>query len=149
MNDPGRARRGGVPAGSAQSVETPVIAAARTRSAPGEEIGVSSVAPSIEVRVVLVGKTGVDVALRLDTGVEVVRVRTPLEAVGELADITRASRPPRSVVIVGPDAGSVAEAGSEAARDFVSALRLLEPAVRVLRAGDPREAGLPFDCALP
>lgn len=148
MNDPGRARRGGVPAGSAQSVETPVIAAARTHSAPGEEIGVSSVAPSIEVRVVLVGKTGVDVALRLDTGIEVVRVRTPLEAVGELADITRASRPPRSVVIVGPDAGSVAEAGSEAARDFVSALRLLEPAVRVLLAGDPREAGLPFDGAI-
>lgn len=145
MNDPGRARRGGLPAGSAHGVETLAVAAVRTRSASGEEIGVSSQAPAIEVRVVLVGKTGLDVALRLDPGVEVVRVRTPLEAVGELADMTRAARPPRSVVIVGSDAGSVAEAGSDASRDFVTALRLLEPTVRVLRSGEPSDGGPPFE----
>ena len=38
------------------------------------------------LRVILVGRTGLDGRLRLDSRIELTRVRTPLEAVGELSD---------------------------------------------------------------
>src|SRR5512140_994623 len=87
------------------------------------------------LRVILVGRTGLDARLRLDTGVEVVRVRTALAAVGELADPLDPSEPGQAVVIVSPDAGPAGAAHSDTARakEFTGALRLLDPQVRVLR----------------
>ncbi|MBX3377949.1 MAG: GGDEF domain-containing protein [Phycisphaeraceae bacterium] len=94
------------------------------------------------VRVVLVGRTGLDGRLRLDPDVELVRVRTPLEAVGELADPTMGGgRPGRCVVIIAPDAdpairraadGSVHEDHARTG-EFLAALRHIDPQVRVLR----------------
>jgi diguanylate cyclase (GGDEF)-like protein len=56
----------------------------------------------IEIRVILVGKTGLDAALRLDPTLEVVRAGTPLEAVGEVSDPPLSSdfSAPRHVVIL-------------------------------------------------
>ncbi len=94
------------------------------------------------VRVILVGRTGLDGRLRLDPDVEIVRVRTPLEAVGELSDPLVGQRPASSVVIVAPDAdpavrrdsngGGVQEDHARAG-EFLAALRHIDPTVRVLR----------------
>src|SRR6185436_4416397 len=96
--------------------------------------------PAAAVRVILVGRTGLDGRLRLDPEVEIVRVRTPLEAVGELSDPLVGQRPVSSVVIVAPDADPAvrrdAGGGHEdhaRAGEFLAALRHIDPAVRVLR----------------
>src|ERR1051326_2514452 len=92
------------------------------------------------LRVILVGRTGLDARLRLDSGVELVRVRTALEAVGELSDPLDQSDPGQAVVIVSPDADPAGAAHTDTARakEFTGALRLLDPQVRILRleAGD-------------
>ncbi len=92
------------------------------------------------LRVILVGRTGLDARLRLDSGLEVVRVRSALEAVGEISDPLDRAAPGQAVVIVSPDADPAGAAHSDTARakEFTGALRLLDPQVRVLRleAGD-------------
>ncbi len=90
-----------------------------------------------DLRVLLVGRTGLDAALRLDPGIELVRVRTALEAIGELSDPIDETSPSRAVIIVGPDADPGPGKNGHAGRhEFVSAARLVDPAVRVLRALD-------------
>lgn len=96
-----------------------------------------------EVRVILVGRTGLDARLRLDPDVELVRVRTRLEAVGELSDACHEGMTGRAVVIVGAEAGSNGEARPG---EFVQALRRLDPSVRVLGVGEGASAE--FDGAL-
>jgi diguanylate cyclase (GGDEF)-like protein len=106
------------------------------------------------LRIILIGRTGLDAKLRLDEGVELVRVRTPLEAVGELADPMEPELAARTVVIVAPDADPARRADGAGhntedgwlATEFLSALRHVDPRVRVLRleAGDgsaPARAG--------
>src|SRR5207244_4200727 len=87
------------------------------------------------LRVILVGRTGLDGKLRLDPGLELVRVKTPLDAVGELSDPIDAERPARAVVIVAPDAdpGGALHDNSGRAGDFLAALRHVDPEVRILR----------------
>lgn len=111
----------------------------------GERSGQSSPVPGAAVRVILVGRTGLDGRLRLDPDVEIVRVRTPLEAVGELSDPFIGQRPLRSVVIVAPDAdpavrrdttggtGGGDQEDHARAGEFLAALRHIDPTVRVLR----------------
>ncbi|MFN7020108.1 MAG: diguanylate cyclase [Phycisphaerales bacterium] len=82
------------------------------------------------VRVVVVGHTalhGVDAALRLDGDIELVRARTPLAAIGELADPIDDRSPARAVVVVSPEA--VAE---ERARAFADSARRVVPHARIL-----------------
>ena len=55
------------------------------------------------LRVILVGRTGLDNALRRDRSVELIRARTPLDALGELADPIDADSPHRTVIVVDPD----------------------------------------------
>lgn len=78
---------------------------------------------------ILVGRTGVDGALRADPALELVRVGTAMEAIGELGDPIDHDSPASSVVIVGPDA----EPDASRARAFVDALRLVDERVRVFR----------------
>lgn len=94
------------------------------------------------LRVILVGRTGLDARLRLDPEVELVRVRTPLEAVGELAEPLVGERPAGTIVIVSPDADPAMRPPTDGqpmtedparAGEFLSALRVLDPRVRVLR----------------
>jgi diguanylate cyclase (GGDEF)-like protein len=91
------------------------------------------------LRVILIGRTGLDGKLRLDPGVELVRVKTPLEAVGELSNPIDPLRPSRAVVIVAPDADPGGEKHDNVARagDFLAALRHVDPTVRVLRVETP------------
>ncbi|MFN0133402.1 MAG: diguanylate cyclase domain-containing protein [Phycisphaerales bacterium] len=88
-------------------------------------------------RVILVGRTGLDAKLRLDTEVEVVRTRSALEAVGEVGEPGGAS----PVVIVSADADPALARGPDGkviedphrAAEFLAALRRVEPTVRILR----------------
>src|SRR4051812_4687781 len=110
----------------------------------GRAAGESASGP---IRVILVGRTGLDGRLRLDPQVELVRVRTALEAVGELSDPIDAASPRRSVVIVAPEAepGKQPAARDGASTDFVGALRRVDPAVRILRLQNGEAGPGPFD----
>lgn len=82
------------------------------------------------MRVILAGRTGLDSALRLDTGFELIRAPDAIEAIGELADPIDGASSADAVVIVGPDA----DPGSEADR-FVAALGAVNPSVRTMIVG--------------
>lgn len=123
---------------------TPSAEDHRSTPSGGPRLTVAADGPPL--RIILVGRTGLDAKLRLDAGVELVRVKSPLEAVGELSDPIDGDSPTRAVVIVAPDAdparrpdgqGGMVEDGVRAV-EFVAALRHLDPQVRVLRleAGD-------------
>src|SRR5262245_38711954 len=89
------------------------------------------------VRVILVGRTGLDARLRLDPAVEMIRVKSTLEAIGELSDPIDEHSPKSAVVIVGPDATPEPGAtgnGRDTSQEFVRGLRLVDPDVRVLRS---------------
>ncbi|QOI99637.1 MAG: diguanylate cyclase [Phycisphaeraceae bacterium] len=94
---------------------------------------------------ILVGRTGLEGKLRLDEGLEVVRVRTPMDAVGELASLAEASPGGTVVVIADQDAGHGPGRGEDSASALVEGLRLVDAGVRVLRVSSgSRERG-PFD----
>lgn len=120
--------------------------AARSRN--GERV--SGAAAELEVRVILVGRTGLDAKLRLDPGLELVRVRTPLEAIGELSDPIDDQSPRACVVIFGDDAHDDSDP-----RDAVlKGLRLVDPAVGVVgmstrQPGGPVSGDAEFDAVVP
>lgn len=109
------------------------MGAQRAHDGPHDE-GVSR-AGADALRIILVGRTGLDAKLRLDPAIELVRVKTALEAIGELSDPIDESSPRRSVVIVAADADPAKRSGKKSAEvgEFVSALRHVDPGVRVLR----------------
>lgn len=82
-------------------------------------------------RVILVGRTGLDQALRRDAAIELVRARDSIDALGELSDPIDETSPSRAVVIVSADA----EPAGEELGSFLAALRRVDPFVRVLRVG--------------
>jgi diguanylate cyclase (GGDEF)-like protein len=95
--------------------------------------------------VILVGRTGLDAALRLDEAFELARVRTPHDAMGELANPLDEQTPAATVVVVGAEIESdlldppplatsdgTPIPGRERLVEFIRALRLVNPAVRVL-----------------
>lgn len=88
-------------------------------------------------RVILVGRTGVEGALRADAELELIRVRSALDAIGELGDPIDHDSPARSVVIVGADA----EPTGSRARSFVQALRLVDSGVAAFRVGRAGDGG--------
>ena len=85
-------------------------------------------------RVILVGRTGLDQALRRDAGFELVRARDSIDALGELSDPIDETSPARAAVVVAPDA----EPNNEERTHFLAALRRIDPGVRVLRVGEQR-----------
>lgn len=91
-----------------------------------------------DLRVILVGRTGLDQSLRRDSGIELIRAATAMDALGELADPIDEESPARAVVIVGNDAEPGQETGDEedAVALWIASLRRIEPGVRVLRALD-------------
>lgn len=103
----------------------------------------------LDVRVILLGRTGLDASLRTDAGIELVRVPTPLEAISELS---ATPCPGRRVVVVAPDAEAALQAESSVLADgttgraargaplqrideFVRALKGVDPGVTVLGVG--------------
>lgn len=84
-----------------------------------------------ELRVILVGQTGLDAALRRDPAIELIRSRSPLDAIGELADPIDDTSPTRSVVILAPESDRQG-ADPVQVRQFIDGLRLIDPHVRIL-----------------
>lgn len=90
-----------------------------------------------EVRVILVGRTGLDAALRLDESFELARVRTPHDAIGELATPLDDETPEPTAVVVAPEiesdlldppalqSSTGALPGRQRLVDFIRALRLV------------------------
>lgn len=104
-----------------------------------------------DVRVVLVGRTGLDAALRLDPSIELLRAATPLEAIGELATPIDADSPGRAVVVVASRVEGLLEGTEQdAARagDFVGAVRVASPGVVVLGVANGSPVPGAFDGAL-
>jgi len=95
-----------------------------------------------DLRVILVGRTGLDQSLRRDRRVEVIRARTPMDAVGELSDPIDSDSPARTVVVVAPDA----EPEMKELAGFVQGLRIVDPRVRVARVGG--NGGAPYDAGV-
>ncbi len=95
----------------------------------------------LDLRVILVGRTGLDAALRLDESIELIRVHSPLEAIGELANPIDPVAPQRAVVILGPDAQrelhtkNNGKARQDPALDLARSLREVDPTVRILAVG--------------
>ncbi len=82
------------------------------------------------MRVVLLGQTGVEAALRADEGIETVIARTPLEAVGEVASPPASSVARPTVVLVGPGGEPALQTGA-----FLSAIRDANPSALLVRIG--------------
>ncbi|MAO23032.1 MAG: hypothetical protein CMJ35_11450 [Phycisphaerae bacterium] len=93
-------------------------------------------------RVILVGRTGLDQSLRRDAQIELIRCRETIEAIGELGDPIDHESPSQPVVIVSPDA--IGEETRER-KQFVNALRLINPSVRVLIVNEDDNA---FDASI-
>ena len=109
--------------------------------------GGSRVSAGPGLRVVLVGRTGLDDALRREAGIELLRARDPFEAVGELGTPFDDDSPKDAAVIVAP--GTVTE---DELRALTRALRavderavvvgLLENAASRAAAPEPERFGL-------
>lgn len=79
------------------------------------------------LRVILAGRTGLDASLRRDPSIELLRVKTPVELIGELSQPIDEQSPSDAVVIIGPEVETMVEAP-----DMVGALRMICPRVRVI-----------------
>lgn len=93
-------------------------------------------------RVILVGRTGLDQAMRRDAGFELIRARDALDAIGELSDPIDDASPVRAAVLVSPDA----EPEGEEFGAFIESLRRIDTGVRLVRVGEHR-AG--YDASVP
>ena len=92
---------------------------------------VGSGRPESGWRVILVGRTGLDQVMRRVSGVELIRTRDSFDAIGELSDPIDDASPARAAVLVSPDA----EPSGEELGQFVDALRMVDPSVKVIRVG--------------
>lgn len=99
-----------------------------------------------EMRVILVGRTGLDLRLRLETSVDLVRARTPMDAIGELTQPMSKAPGVPCIVVVGDDQ----LAHHDAARDFVLAIHDEHAGeVKVAKVAPARNDPAPFDAILP
>ena len=101
--------------------------------------------PQGGVRVILVGPTGLEPTLRLEPDIELVRVRTPIQAIGEASGVSEPHAPQHALVVLSPEVEH-GLAGDDQSR-FLSALRAVAPAVMTAIVGQDRSAA-PFDAAL-
>jgi diguanylate cyclase (GGDEF)-like protein len=102
---------------------------------------------------VLLGRTGLDATLRLDPLIELVRVSTALEAVGEVASPDSTVPPERTVVVVSRDAEASLEDGSGSAHerlgDFVASLKLADPGALVCGLAPCNGTATLYDLVIP
>jgi two-component system, cell cycle response regulator len=103
-------------------------------TSPGEGSGM--------LRIVLVGRTGLDGRLRLDPAAELLRARTALDAVGELGVVMKQDGVLQNVALVAAESDP-GEPGSR--REFLDALRRVDPAIRIFWIGDASSAPVEYD----
>lgn len=93
------------------------------------------------LRVILVGRTGLESALRVDPTIELVRAKGATDAIGELAEPLDELSPAAATVVLGD---GVVDPSRSAA--LVDALRLVQPDVRVVSLGKRLDG---VDAAIP
>jgi diguanylate cyclase (GGDEF)-like protein len=111
-------------------------------------IGVDEVTNPPSLRVILIGRTGLDARLRLDPTLELLRAATPLEALGELSLLLQSSANPESdaspttqapapVLLLAPSADPTFTGpnGQRELHEFVASVKRLAPLARVLYVG--------------
>lgn len=112
----------------------------------GEDGSISKV-----TKIVLVGRTGIDESLRADTSLELVRIHETLDAIGEVAFLTNGGDNP-PIVVVAPDVLSHLKSKDDRSRsglnDFVDALRVANPSVRVVGIAEDGQAESALDAML-
>ncbi|MCU0688460.1 MAG: GGDEF domain-containing protein [Phycisphaerales bacterium] len=86
---------------------------------------------TLNLRVILAGRTGLEAQLRKDPGIELIRTRTAFECLGELSEPIDAESPDRCVVIVGTDV-----AKTVVSRELTHAIKHLKPDAIALLAID-------------
>lgn len=101
-------------------------------------------AVSAELRIITAGRTGFENDLRRDESIELIRARTSLDAIGELANPIDDLSPTGTVLLVGPDALTIEEAG-----EFIAAVRQIKPDVRIILISDNKAGADRFDAVLP
>ena len=94
-----------------------------------------------QLRVISVGRTGLESTLRRDARVELVRAQTAVEAIGELSDPVFDDSPTSTVVVVAPGA----EPPSDLIARFVDAMRTVDQDVTVLRSTDEGDTPTAYD----
>lgn len=100
----------------------------------------ASVSSARPLRVILVGRTGLEGKLRGESGIEVVSVRGAVTAVGELVASLREGKASGHVVVIAADADPAVVHEAQGPRidparagEFLAALRGLDTSARVLR----------------
>lgn len=89
--------------------------------------------PTDALRVVLIGSAPLDRALRRDPGIELLRARTPLLAIGELTQPIDEDSPARTVVVVGEEC-----LPADHTAPFAAAVRQIDPSAQIFAlASDP------------
>lgn len=83
--------------------------------------------PVHDLRVILVGRTGLEGTLRKDEGVELLRASNGLEAIGELSNPIDEDSPERSVVVLGSEALEREDVDS-----LIGSLRRIDESVRIV-----------------
>lgn len=91
-------------------------------------------------RIVLVGRTGLDGVLAAPASTEMVRVRSGMDALGEVSAWSRQTREHAGEQVVVLGEAIDADPTLLRARKLVDALRRLDPGVRVLAVGRPLES---------
>lgn len=90
-------------------------------------------------KVILVGHTGIDAALRSDHALELVRIHDTFDVLGEVAFPTQAKDNPPIVVVSSEVVRILSNSpgtSTSRLRDFLDALRIANPAVRVIGIAD-------------
>lgn len=110
---------------------------------PARQVGGGE--PAGRGRVVLVGRTGLDSTLRRDAGIDLVRVRTALEALGEAVNPPEVSAAPLACIAVAAEADPPPPHGAA----FAAAVREAAPAVRlVLVCDEPGRGAGSYDAVV-
>jgi len=101
-------------------------------------------AVSAELRLITAGRTGLENALRRDESIELIRARTALDAIGELANPIDELSPTGTLLLIGPD-----ELGEGEAGEFIGAVRTIAPDAKVVLIGEAAADTDAFDAIIP
>jgi len=96
-----------------------------------------------ELRIITAGPTGFENDLRREESIELIRARTALDAIGELANPIDELSPSGTALLVGPDAITMGEA-----EEFLKAVRKITPDAKVVLISDAKRSGEGFDAVV-
>jgi len=103
-----------------------------------------STTTSAELRIITAGRTGLENDLRRDESIELIRARTSLDAIGELANPIDELSPSGTVLLVGPDAITEGEVD-----EFIEAVRKITPDAKIVLVSNKPMGADRFDAVLP